>query len=172
MDPHFPVHIRPAIPADATILADLGRSTFLETYEKYQQDDNFYAYIAETFTRDKIAAEITAPGTGYYLALVGAEAVGYTRYRREVHAEGERAVVQRIYVRGDWQGRGVGRQLMTVCTERAQEEGFDGIYLTVWPVNTPAVAFYQHIGFTLAGTVMFQLRDVVEEDFLMYKPLA
>jgi putative acetyltransferase len=48
-----------------------------------------------------------------------------------------------LYVHPDWQGQGVGGQLLG----HAQDGHPDGLYLWVFEENTRAVAFYQRAGF-------------------------
>jgi GNAT superfamily N-acetyltransferase len=48
-----------------------------------------------------------------------------------------------LYVHPDWQGRGVGGQLLG----QAQDGHPNGLYLWVFEKNTRAVAFYQRAGF-------------------------
>ncbi|MEX0768342.1 MAG: GNAT family N-acetyltransferase, partial [Microthrixaceae bacterium] len=44
------------------------------------------------------------------------------------------------------QGQGLGAILMAEATQRATDQGFHSMHLTVHPTNTSAVAFYRSIG--------------------------
>jgi ribosomal protein S18 acetylase RimI-like enzyme len=50
------------------------------------------------------------------------------------------------------QGRGLGRALMEQLLARLRVAGATGVHLGVDPRNTPAVRFYEHLGFTRWGT--------------------
>jgi ribosomal protein S18 acetylase RimI-like enzyme len=52
-----------------------------------------------------------------------------------------------FYVRPEWQGRGLGRKLLDVVTERCRELGAHGLILTVAPSNTRAMGLYLSAGF-------------------------
>jgi ribosomal protein S18 acetylase RimI-like enzyme len=46
------------------------------------------------------------------------------------------------------QGGGNGRRLMNTLTAALREQGSPGVHLGVYAVNTRAVGFYRHVGFT------------------------
>ena len=46
------------------------------------------------------------------------------------------------------QSGGNGRRLMTTLTAALREQGSPGVHLGVYAVNTRAVGFYRHVGFT------------------------
>ena len=52
-----------------------------------------------------------------------------------------------IVVRDDWQGSGLGGQLMTVLCDEASRRGLPGIYCQVMPTNLGMQAFMQKCGF-------------------------
>jgi GNAT superfamily N-acetyltransferase len=54
--------VRPATIADAARLSRLGATMFRETFEGENTPDDMARYLAEAFTPDRQAAEITDPG--------------------------------------------------------------------------------------------------------------
>jgi ribosomal-protein-alanine acetyltransferase len=61
------------------------------------------------------------------------------------------AHVLNISVHPDYQGRGLGRELMVHLLDRAREYGADTVFLEVRPSNRAAVHLYESIGFNQAG---------------------
>jgi GNAT superfamily N-acetyltransferase len=86
-------------------------------------------------------------------ALDGDEVVGAVSLAR-ARAEngGHRAEVQRLAVRGDRRGGGVGGALLDAVVERARGLGLELLWLTTH-ADTPSDAFYVRRGWTRVGVV-------------------
>jgi GNAT superfamily N-acetyltransferase len=60
--------------------------------------------------------------------------------------------VNKLLVHPDWQGRGIGRLLMTEIEALARREGRTLLHLDT-EAGSPATAFYARLGWTEAGTI-------------------
>jgi len=90
------------------------------------------ATLTETGDMEEMAE--TAPVVGFVSA--GPELSGHPSYKGEVYA---------IYLRDDYQGRGIGRQLMNAAAERLAEAGLES--LLVWVLrDNPSRHFYAALG--------------------------
>jgi len=65
-------------------------------------------------------------------------------------------VVHRIAVDRDWQGKGVGSELMNFAEKFARENHYDAIRLDAFTQNPAAVALYHSRRYRLAGSVTFR----------------
>lgn len=65
-------------------------------------------------------------------------------------------VVHRIAVNRDWQGKGVGSELMDFAEKFARENHYDVIRLDAFTQNPAAVALYKSREYRLAGSVIFR----------------
>lgn len=76
-----------------------------------------------------------------------------------------------IAVRGDLQGRGLGRKLLEHVIELARENRLDSILLEVRPSNVRAVDLYEHYGFTEIGRRKnyYQAPDATREDAIVMR---
>jgi len=72
---------RPARPDDAALLAELGASTFTETFESVNTPEDFAAYMTAAFGEQIQRAELEDPDTTVFFAERGGEAVGYVMLR-------------------------------------------------------------------------------------------
>jgi ribosomal protein S18 acetylase RimI-like enzyme len=79
--------------------------------------------------------------------------------------------VQQLYVAPDQQRKGVGRLLSDRSVAVAQEQGADGLWLSVWQEADWAVNFYRAYGYRTVGTADFWLGKSHFTDFLMCLPL-
>jgi GNAT superfamily N-acetyltransferase len=70
--------------------------------------------------------------------------------------------VNQIFLLPEHQGRGIGRQCMSLVTEEARELGLP-VRLRVLKVNAPAQAFFRKLGFARTGEtdthLLFEKRD-------------
>lgn len=61
-----------------------------------------------------------------------------------------------IFVLQEYQGAGIGTELVRTVLGEAQSEGIERVWLSVERWNTPAVALYQKIGFETCGDDRFE----------------
>ena len=103
--------IRPAVAADAAVLAAFAERTFRTAFADGNAAENLDAYCAQAYRADVQAQEIADPLLRTLLCESGRTLVGYGQLRLEAPiacVPGRRpARLQRIYVDADWYGRGV-----------------------------------------------------------------
>jgi GNAT superfamily N-acetyltransferase len=167
------MEIRIAVPADNILLAEIGAQTFAETFGPDNTPENMAAYLAESFSPEKQAAELADPATVFLIAEVDEAAVGYARLREgdpPTYKFGSRAIeIVRIYACQAWLGKGVGPALMQACLRQAEQRGCDTIWLDVWERNPRGIAFYQKWGFVVTGTQGFKLGADLQTDLIMQR---
>ncbi|UOG74329.1 GNAT family N-acetyltransferase [Hymenobacter tibetensis] len=164
--------------AVATQLADLGRQTFQDTFAADNRPEDMAAYIAANFSAEKQLAELEDTDTVFLLARMQQELVGYAKLHfnstRGVEANktpDARVEIERLYVRQDWIGTGLGATLMRRAIEEARKNACRSVVLGVWEKNTRAIEFYQRFGFKVIGQHEFVLGTDVQTDLLMRKGL-
>jgi ribosomal protein S18 acetylase RimI-like enzyme len=67
------------------------------------------------------------------------------------HGWNRRTVLDAIYVDRGQRRRGVGRQLLTACLDRANSDGARHLWLETQDINCHAIAFYERLGFAIVG---------------------
>ncbi len=113
---------RPDLPACARIYLDRRR-------------ERFHWLDPESLCLDDFAASVR--GEEVWVAEVGGEVVGFSSMYVAV------SFVHNLFVRVDWDGRGVGRLLMDHAVARLDWP----VTLKCVTVNAPARAFYTRLGF-------------------------
>jgi ribosomal protein S18 acetylase RimI-like enzyme len=88
------------------------------------------------------------PDVHPYVLIDDGELRGYGEVWTD-EAEGE-AELAHVVVAPAARGRGVGRRLVALLSERARELGFDDIWVRVLPTNAHALAAYAAAGFVRA----------------------
>ena len=176
--------VRPATIADAPGLSRLGATTFRETFEIENTPEDMARYLAEAFSPDRQAAEITDPAGTVLLAerrgtsgdADDAELVGYVHL---VSGPAPAAVqgpapleLKRLYVARAWHGQGVAQALMDAALDAARARGAQTMWLGVWERNPRAAAFYRKYGFTRVGEHTFVLGADAQTDWVLARPLG
>jgi len=148
-------HLRPATPADAAIIALLGRITFAETFGSLfrERQDDLSTYLDATFDVTKLERSLDKRENSYWLAHRQRLPVGYAKLkhpspppRRTEHA----CQLQKIYVLREFLGQRIGCDLMREVM-RAAAERAPLLWLDVLQENTRAARFYERFGFAAAG---------------------
>ena len=169
------VTIRRADSEDAELLAELGASTFSETFAADNKPEDLSAYLAESFSVARQTEELADPASTFFIAEVEGHAAGYAKLHAgepEEGVEGRKPVeLVRLYVSREWLGRGVGEALMRACVEEARRAGHETIWLGVWERNGRAEAFYRKWDFRAVGEHVFQLGSDPQRHILMERAL-
>ena len=170
-----PFVTRAAQPDDAALLAQLGATTFAETFESANTPEDFAAYMAAAFGEEIQRAELEDPDTTVFFAERGGEAVGYVMLREgrapSSVAADDTLQIARLYARRLTLGSGVGAALMQCALAEAAGRGKDAVWLGVWERNARAIAFYQRWHFKTVGNHQFQLGSDNQTDLIMARPV-
>ena len=137
--------IRPAVPADAPAIAHVHVATWRTTYPGLMPQHIIDGLSEEVSTArwtarlaDGLTAALVAEADGRVVGFVhgGAERTGdYPPYDAEIYS---------LYVLKDFQGRGLGRELVAAMA-RELAPRFNG--LLIWVLkNNPAQRFYEALG--------------------------
>ncbi|HEY0101628.1 MAG TPA: GNAT family N-acetyltransferase [Pyrinomonadaceae bacterium] len=169
------LYIRYARIEDASLLAELGAQTFAETFTDDNSPADMAAYLADSFSLEKLKTELTDPLSIFFIAEVDAHAAGYAKLhsgKALESVEGQNPIeLVRLYVSRKWLGRRVGQALMQRCIDEARGKGFQTIWLGVWERNSRALAFYRKWNFREVGEHIFQLGSDPQRDILMQRAI-
>ena len=156
------VVIRPLLPGDEATLKEFNASLSEESRGRFLP----HAYDDATLTRMIVRA--TQGIDRAFMAMEGDCPVGYC-FLWDI---ADSVPVLGIGLTDAWQGRGLGRRLMTHLIDEARAAGCAGIELTTVPENERAFALYQKVGFTYLGDTDNSAGDgrVVRER-MMFLPL-
>ena len=167
--------IKVACTDDTAKLSKLGKTTFTETYGSHNDEKNFQKYLKSCFSVKSTREQLEDDRNFFLMAHLDDKYIGYAKLRennKPFHDKTINAVeLERIYVLKDYQGEGVGKNLLDNCLAFAQLRKYPVMWLGVWEKNLDAVKFYQKQGFVVFGSHTFELGDDEQNDFLMKKDL-
>ncbi|KAH6915685.1 acyl-CoA N-acyltransferase [Coprinopsis sp. MPI-PUGE-AT-0042] len=172
-----PAEIREAsrTPADVDAIVALGRAIFSQTFSE-NTSDNMDAYLDATYSPESVLADLQNPQRLILLAEVKGAVAGFAYIAMDTHEEcltgwPKPVEIQRIYVNSAYQGSGVARALAEKSIDWAREQGYESIWLGVFPTNARAVRFYQKCGFEKIGEHEFRIGNQVDIDDIMARKL-
>ena len=180
MKPETNIHtnliIRLAKLRDAGLLAELGASTFSDTFAADNTPENMSDYLAAAFNPEQQGAELADSNSLFQIAETNGVAVGYAMLRSGnalSDVTGNKPIeLVRLYVSRESLGSGVGAALMEACIAEAKRRGYKTLWLGVWEHNRRALAFYRKWNFHEVGTHVFQLGNDPQTDILMQRSIT
>jgi len=170
------IKVRIATADDYSLLAELGRKTFYETWRPVNTEEDMQAFMKDSFNPVKIKNDIEDSEINTFLLVdFDDQCVGYAKLRRDrtyqEFGDDSSIEIERIYVKKDFQHKKLGKALMDRCIEIAMEENCNWIWLGVNIDNIKAIDFYKRYGFIIFGEKAFQLGEANDNDYLMKKSL-
>ena len=170
------MNIRYADENDASLLAELGRKTFYDSFIEFNTNEDMVKYLSEHYSEEIQMSEIQDPNTVFLIAEQDGVPVGYAKLKGQSKGDGVACAnpmeLQRIYSIQDYIGKGVGPALMKEAISEAKERGFNCLWLGVWEKNERAIKFYENWGFQKVGNYIFMLGKDIQKDFTMELSLA
>jgi len=161
------MNIRYASENDSSLLAELGRKTFYDSFIEYNTPEDMEKYLSEHYSTIIQMSEIKDPDTIFLIAEQDGVAIGYVKLKGQSKGEGVSGTnpmeLQRIYSIREYIGKGIGPELMKEAIREAKKRGFNCLWLGVWEKNERAIKFYEKWGFKKVGNYIFILGEDIQK---------
>jgi ribosomal protein S18 acetylase RimI-like enzyme len=168
--------IRPGVPADASVLAELAARTFRETFGPDTAPEDMAAHLGKAYGTAQQTQELADPDMTTLMVEVDGHLAGYAQLRTgpaPACVTGESPMeLWRFYIAQPWHGRGVAQALMQRVELESLRRGGRTLWLGVWEHNARAKAFYQKSGFMDAGSHVFMVGTDAQTDRILVRSLA
>jgi ribosomal protein S18 acetylase RimI-like enzyme len=169
------VYCRIATVNDATLLTEISRKTFYDTYHLQNTKANMDLFLEQNLQLSTIQNELTDPNNTFMLIYDGNELSGYAKLSEKnipaLLKDISVIEISRFYIVKEKIGKGIGKILMKECIDIAKEKCRQIIWLCVWQQNKRAIAFYKKNGFEIFAGHCFVLGNDKQDDWLMKKVL-
>jgi len=160
---------------DIQLLQDISIETFNETFKDQNSAENMKDYLAKAFNPKQLEKELSNMSSEFFFIYFNEELAGYIKVNmNDAQSESmgdESLEIERIYIRYQLQGKGLGQYLLNKAVEVAVQHNKKNIWLGVWEKNQNAIAFYKKRGFIQSGAHSFYMGDEEQIDFIMTKTL-
>ena len=87
------------------------------------------------------------PRSSYFVATIDGLVLGGAGIFPLAGAECRTCELQRMYLRSEYRGQGIGQSLLSACVGFARSRGFERCYAETISEMSGAIAFYRHNGF-------------------------
>lgn len=167
------MNLRPATPADAPALAELGTASFVAAFGHLYEPEDLAAFLAEYRTPEKFRAHLADPPTMIQFAEVDGKPAAYClivrgeTFEERPEPRPERPVfISQLYCDGAMVGRGLGAALIEWAIAEARAWNADAMQLSVFSENFGAQRFYQRYGFAHVADIDFWVGNQRDAEFL------
>jgi GNAT superfamily N-acetyltransferase len=160
---------RDAGPDDAQALAELGRTSFAETFGHLYSPENLAAFLSN-HSAEGWRGELADPSFAVRLAEQDGEAVAYAKLgppSLPFEVTGPTVELRQFYVLKPWHGSDLARTMMDWVLAQARARGAEQLYLSVFTDNHRARRFYERYGFEAVGTYHFMVGSHADDDIIM-----
>jgi len=152
-------------------LQKISRDTFFESFAASTSEENMQHYLENNFSKEQLIKEIENNYSEFYFAILENEVIGYLKINysaAQTELKDDQALeVERIYVRNQFHGKGVGQQLLDYAIQIAKQKNMQSVWLGVWENNHRAISFYKKNGFVTFDTHVFMLGEEAQTDYMM-----
>lgn len=156
---------------DVENLQKISITTFRETFEEVNTEEDMQKYLAENLSLEKLKSELENPNSEFYFAENDNQILGYLKLNfgnAQTENQGNETLeIERIYVLKEFFPLKIGQILFEKSVEIAQEKNMKFIWLGVWEENKRAIRFYEKNGFEIFGKHDFVLGKDVQTDLMM-----
>lgn len=167
---------RQCMPEDLPVLQAFSRDTFNETFSHMNTPASMTAYLDHAFSTEKLSGELASDHSVFYFLYLDCELSGYIKlndHGAQTDIFDPQALeIERIYVKKEYQGKGLGGILMDRALNIARMREKAYAWLGVWQKNEHAILFYQKCGFYVTGTHSFFMGEEEQTDYVMRKDLT
>ena len=166
-----PLTLREAVPADAGLLALVGRASFLQSYAHDLTGADILLHSEHQHAPALYTQWLADPAYACCLVETPTGApVGYAVLcppDLPVPLQAGDLELKRIYVLHRFQGGGIGGALLRWAATQARDRGAPRLLIGVYGQNHPAIAFYQHHGLKVVGTRQFLVGTTLHDDLVL-----
>lgn len=149
--------------SDASLLADIGQQSFIESHGPSATPAVIHEYVTTKFNPGVMQEELLNPHNLYHIIYHQDQPVGYSKIIFDaVHPNISLPHVtklERLYLLEAFYHLRLGQELLQFNIDLSKENQQTGMWLFVWTENKRALRFYKKMGFEAIGNYDFKLTE-------------
>ena len=160
---------------DLEQLQNIAIETYNETYSHLNTPENMHDYLENAFSTAQLKQELENISSTFFFLLENNVLAGYLKLNVD-DAQTQRGMedeleIERIYVKQNFQDKGLGRILLNKGMEVAKDLQKKNVWLGVWNKNKSAINFHKNMGFEVKGEYSVFVGDEEHVNYIMVKSL-
>ncbi len=143
------MNVRQAKPEEVEDIITLNTAIFRDLNLQFDRDYD-QDFFSRTPEGQKYFIEAVENKDGCFLvAEKNGQLIGYANGERKkvFYRHGKYFEIDNVGVHPDWQGKGIGKQLLDTIIAWAKNQGYTKVYLQSYYNNDKAIQFYKNQGF-------------------------
>ncbi len=156
-------------------LSQLAIDTFVETFGHLYPREDLDAFLEKSYSPAQLMTETADPAQFWRIVYDGDNAVAYLQcgpvgLPHPDADEKRQGELKRLYVNSTRQGKGLGKQLLTIAMDWMNKTyAGQAQWIGVWSENHKAQALYQSYGFEKVGEYQFPVGKTLDDEFILHR---
>ncbi len=144
-------------------------NTWLASYSDFIPMTDIQWYFNNYYSDINFARLFDDTNTTSYVAEIKKNIVGYARMK--FNQEQKRCYLESLYVLPEFQGKGIGTDLLKIVEQNAQKHSYNQIWLGVMEQNIPSLEWYKKLGFQFVEQSPFQMGKSTVNHFIGFRDI-
>lgn len=144
------LYIREIQVEDMETLFSLMQEIYPFAYKHFWEDNGEW-YLYSQYSKENILKEIHQENTSYYFVVFNDEIIGNFRFLWDENLKGlsdqKQVKLHRLYVHQKLQGKGIGKKLVSWLEKKAQQKGYEILWMDTMDAQPQAFQFYKKQGY-------------------------
>lgn len=171
------IELRRATPADRDLLAQAGRTCFIETFGHLYRPEDLAAFLGTAHAPEAWQRTLADPALATWIAVgaagfVAGYAVAGPCKLPVAGREPLAGELRQLYLRAGYQRRGLGTQLLETALAWLEAAGHEPLYIGVWSENFGARRLYARHGFQPVGEYLFPVGQHRDREFILKRQIV
>ncbi|TXD52781.1 MULTISPECIES: GNAT family N-acetyltransferase [unclassified Polaribacter] len=144
------IQLKEVLSSDYEFLFRLMQEIYTPAYQHFWTDEGAW-YINSQYSKENILKELLDKKARYYFILFKGKIIGNFRFIWDEKLEGlpeeKQVKLHRIYLHPKTQRSGIGKLLLAWLEEKAEQKGYQIIWLDAMNEQQNAFQFYKKLGY-------------------------
>ncbi len=148
---------------DFQLLAEIAKSTYIESHGHSASAENINKYVADKYSIDTVKGDLQDLKNIYHIIYYDQQPAGYSKIilnePNPTIQSSNITKLERLYLLKEFYGLKLGAKLLNFNVEVSKDNNQVGMWLYVWKENVQAIRFYKKAGFEIIGSYDFKVTD-------------
>lgn len=147
----------------SSLILQIGQEAWVEAHGHSAPKKDIDHYLSKNYTEDALKDQLLDKNNIYHIIYYNNEPAGFSKLilnKPNANLKSQKvASLDRIYLSKNFQGKGLGLELLNFNLEYAKNHLQTGIWLATWIENNKAISFYKKNGFAIVGKYDFPISN-------------